>query len=359
MSDQRTEDPTHRRREEARRKGEGIGRSHELAMGATLSVVVLALPAMLPSMAATLAVQLRGALVEMGDARIPDGRLLDVTANAFGQLVGLIVPFSALIAAAGFIAYLAAGGFVLAPSVIRFDLSKLDPLKGLRRIMDKQALIRLALALGKMCGLAVIGWSVLAGHVARLLALGGAEVTTTVSIVLDAVRDLGVTMMILLGVVAIVDFAVQRRKAKNDLRMTKSDVRQEGKETEGDPLVRARRRRRAREMASARMMAAVETADVVIVNPIHFAVALKYDSLTMRAPRIVAKGQRLMADRIREAAIKSGVSIVQDIPLARALYGRPIGAEVPQQLYRAVARILIVVHQARFGRRSTMTGAPR
>lgn len=350
MTEQRTEQPTDKRRDEARKKGEGVGRSQELAMGVTLGVAVMALPAMLPGMAAALAMQLRAAIIEMGDGRVADARLMTVAGDGFGQLVSLILPLSLLLTTAGVIAYLAAGGFVLSMAPIKFHPGKLNPLSGLRRIVDKQAFIRLGIALAKLGLLVGLGWTVLSSHVPGLIGLGGAEVSTTVGRALDAISELGMSMVIFLGVVAIVDFVVQRRRAQGQLKMTKDAVRREAKDSDGDPLVRGQRRRRARELAGARMMAAVETADVVIVNPIHLAVALKYDSLVMKAPRIVAKGQRLVADRIREVAIANGVSIVADIPLARALYGRPIGAEVPPQLYRAVAGILIVIHQARFGR---------
>jgi len=360
MTEQRTEEPTERRRAEARSKGEGVGRSQELAMGITLGVAVMALPAMLPAMASALALQLRAVIIEMGDGRITDGRLMDLTGDGFGQVVGLILPLATLLTTAGVIAYLIAGGFVLSSAAIKFNAAKLNPLPGLRRIADQQAAIRLGLAMAKLGLLLGIGGSVLAGHVPGLLTLGGVEVSVTIGRALDAVQELGMSIVIFLGIVALVDFVVQRRKARGQLKMTKDAVRREAKDSDGDPLVRGQRRRRARELAAARMMTAVETADVVIVNPIHLAVALKYDSLTMKAPRIVAKGQHLMAERIREMAIKHHVSIVQDIPLARTLYGRPLGAEVPQHLYRAVAGILIVIHQARFRRgRSTMSEAAR
>jgi flagellar biosynthesis protein FlhB len=350
MSQERTEQPTDRRRHEARNKGEGVGRSQELAMGITLGVAVMALPAMLPAMANVLAAQLRVALIEMGDGRVSDAQLMNRTGEGFGKLVELILPLSLLLTTAGVIAYLVAGGFVLSIGSLAFRPAKLNPIAGVKRIVDKQAFIRLALATAKLFLLLAIGWLVLGQHVPGLLLLGGAEVPVTMAAALKAVGDMGLTMVIFLGLVALIDFVVQRRKAQGQLKMSKDAVRRETKDSEGDPLIRGMRRRRAREMANARMMTAVETADVVIVNPIHLAIALKYDSLTMRAPRIVAKGQRLMAARIREVALAHRVAIVQDVPLARALFGRPIGAEVPPQLYRAVAGILVVVNQARFGR---------
>jgi flagellar biosynthetic protein FlhB len=357
MSDQRTEDPTPRRRDEARRKGESVGRSHELALATTLSVAVLALPAMLPGIVASLATLLRSSLNGIGDGRVSNGRLLTSTGNGLGQGLALVLPLVSALVVAGVLANLVAGGLVLSPAAIRLNLGRLNPLTGLRRIADRQALVRLGLALVKMILLLLIGWSVLGGYAPRILALTGSDVPETLGVAMSAARDLGIFIAIFGAGVALADFIVQRRRAHGQLRMTKDAVRREARESDGDPMIRAQRRRRAREFAFSRMLAAVETADVVVVNPIHLAVALKYDSLTMKAPRIVAKGQRLMAGRIREAAIKHGVPIVQDVPLARALFGRPIGAEVPPQLYKAVARILIVVHRARFGRRSEATRA--
>lgn len=166
-------------------------------------------------------------------------------------------------------------------------------------------------------------------------------------------------MTILLAIVALADAVIQRRRASGALKMTKDEVKREYRESEGDPLLQAQRRRRARQLAFARMMDAVPTADVVVTNPVHLAVALRYDSLTMRAPKIVAKGQRLMAARIKEIARANGVPVVEDVPLARALFPRPLGSEVPPHLYRAVARILVVVQQARFGIRRTRPAQQR
>ena len=213
---------------------------------------------------------------------------------------------------------------------------------------DKQALVRLGLASAKLAILAFISWQVVGSRIPTIVGDPGFQPAAIAGSCLSAVFQLGLTITILLAVVALVDFVVQRRKAKQSIRMTKEEVRQEYKESEGDPMMRGARRRRARQMAFARMMDAVPTSDVVVTNPTTLAVALKYDSLTMRAPKIVAKGQRLMADRIKQIAREHNVPVIEDKPLARALFSRPIGAEVPAHLYRAVARLLVLVHQARF-----------
>lgn len=358
MSDQRTEQPTQRRLDEARRKGEGVGRSHELTMAVTLGVAVLALPALLPAMAMTMAGRLRSAIVQVGAGPTSDGHLLGVLGDGLGTALGMVLPLTLLMLVAGVAATLAGGGFTLSMHRIRFDASRMNPLTGLRRLLDKSMVTRLAISLGKLTLLLAVGWTVLSGRIPAIVTMVGSDAATTTSIALGALSDLGLSLTLLLGMVALTDFVIQRRRAKGQLRMARHEVKREAKDQEGDPLIRGQRRRRARQLAFARMMDAVPTADVVVVNPIRLAVALKYDSVTMRAPRIVAKGQRLMAARIREAAREHGVPIVEDVPLARALFPRPIGAEVPPQLYRAVARILIIVHGARFGaRRGTAGGA--
>jgi flagellar biosynthetic protein FlhB len=344
---EKTEAPTPRRREEARAKGQGIGRSHEFSMGLTLGVGTLALSSLLPGIGASLVLRTQTAILTL-DPRASNARLLGETGDAILAVLTLILPLAALVMVAGIAGNLVSGGLVFSYKAIRFDPSRINPIAGLRRMADKQALVRLGLASGKLAILAYISWQVVGTRIPAIVGTEGADVGTIAGSCLNAVFQLGLTITILLAVVALVDFVVQRRRAMESIRMTKEEVKQEYKDQEGSPQIRGARRRRARQMAFARMMDAVPTADVVVTNPTTLAVALKYDSLTMRAPRIVAKGQRLMAERIKEIARGHKVPIVEDKPLARALFSRPIGAEVPAHLYRAVARLLVLVHQTRF-----------
>ncbi len=357
MSDQRTEAPTPRRREEARRKGEGVGRSHEFSMALTLGTGVLALSSLLPGAAATMSTALREAILDAGQRSIAPAHLVDRLGAGISQAVGLVLPLALLAAVAGIAGNLAGGGLVLSVHALGFNFNRLNPAQGIKRIVDKQALVRLGIAAAKLSLLAFVTWQIVGSRVPGLLALQGADATAIARTAMDAIFQLGLILTILMTIVALVDFVVQRRRAAGQLKMTKEEVRREYKDQEGDPHIQAQRRRRARQLAFARMMNAVPTADVVVTNPTHLAVALKYDSLSMSAPKIVAKGQRLMAQRIKDLAREHGVPVVEDVPLARALFPRPLGSEVPPHLYRAVARILVVVHQARFGVRRT--GAPR
>ena len=344
---EKTEAPTPRRRDEARAKGQGIGRSWEFSMGLTLGVGTLALASLLPGVAATLVTRTQSAIINMSP-HASNAQIVGQTGDAILTVVVLILPLATLVLVAGVAGNLISGGLVFSYRAIRFDPSRINPITGMKRIMDKQALVRLGLASAKLAILAFISWQVVGSRVPTIVATQGSSPAAIAGSCLSAIFQLGLTITILLAVVALVDFVVQHRKAVQSIRMTKEEVKQEYKESEGDPMMRGARRRRARQMAFARMMDAVPTSDVVVTNPTTLAVALKYDSLTMRAPKIVAKGQRLMADRIKQIARENNVPVIEDKPLARALFSRPIGAEVPAHLYRAVARLLVLVHQARF-----------
>ncbi len=344
---EKTEAPTPRRREEARAKGQGVGRSRELSQGLTMGVGVLALASLLPGVAANLVTQPQSAVLDM-DPRASNSQLMDAAGGAILAVLELTLPLAVLVMVAGIAGNLVSGGLVFSPKAIRFDLSRINPIQGFKRLADRQALVRLGIASAKLAILAFISWQVVGSRVPAIVATQGSSAAAIAGTCLSAVFQLGLTITILLAVVSLVDFVVQRRRAQQSIRMTKQEVRQEYRESEGDPMIRSARRRRARQIAFARMMDAVPTSDVIVTNPTTLAVALKYDSLTMRAPKIVAKGQRLMADRIKQIAREHNVPVIEDKPLARALFSRPVGSEVPAHLYRAVARLLVLVHQARF-----------
>ena len=344
---EKTEAPTPRRRDEARAKGQGIGRSHEFSMGLTLGVGTLALSTLLPGMAAQLVTKLTAAITDV-PTQASNAQLIGATGDAILTTLILILPLALIVMIAGIAGNIVSGGLIFSYKAIRFDPSRINPLAGMKRILDKQALVRLGLAATKLAILAFVSWQVVGSRIPTIVATQGESAADIAGSCLSAVFQLGLTMTILLAVVALTDFVIQRRKASQSIRMTKDEVKREFRESEGDPMIRSARRRRARQMAFARMMDAIPTSDVVVTNPTTLAVALKYDSLTMKAPRIMAKGQRLMADRIKQIAAENKVPIIEDKPLARALFSRPVGSEVPSHLYRAVARLLVLVHQARF-----------
>jgi flagellar biosynthetic protein FlhB len=245
----------------------------------------------------------------------------------------------------------ALGGFVLAPKALAFKASRLSPIAGMRRMFSLRALMELAKALAKF--LVVASVSVLLLHVLRndLLALGsvapGTGMREGMHLLLYGFLALAASLILIAGI----DVPFQLAQHKRQLRMTRQEVRDELKESEGRPEVRGRIRRTQQEMARRRMLADVPTADVVITNPEHYSVALRYDSATMAAPRVVAKGTDLVALKIREIAQTHGVPIVRTPALARAVYWvTDIGRDVPAALYVAVARVLAYVYQLKLHR---------
>jgi len=355
---ERTEAPTPRRREEARAKGQGVGRSWEFSMGLTLGVGTLALSALLPGIAREMVTRTQSTILNL-NPRASEADVIGAAGDAIVTMVILVLPLAGLVMIAGVAGNLISGGLVFSYRAVRFDLSRINPITGFKRMADRQALVRLGLAGAKLAILATISWQVVGSRIPAIVNSQGASTAEIAGTCLSSIFQLGLTITILLAVVALVDFVVQRRRAMESIKMTKEEVRQEYRETEGDPHIRGARRRRARQLAFARMMDAVPTADVVVTNPTTLAVALKYDSLTMRAPKVVAKGQRLMAERIKQLAREHKVPVVEDKPLARALFSRAVGSEVPAHLYRAVARLLVLVHQARFVRSGGRADAGR
>ncbi len=327
-------------------------------MAATLGTGILVLAGFLPGTVAALGAAIRVSLERLADRPGPTAGLAAL-GDGLGLGLSIAVPFAGAVSAAAILASLASGGIVISAGSVRVEWNRLNPIVGLRRLANREALARLGIALAKLVVLAAAVWLAVGGRLERLLATSGASARSIAASAAEALFELGVTVAVLLSVVAAVDVVLSRRRALGALKMTKDEVRREAKDTEGDPLLRGIRRRRARQLAFSRMMDAVPTANVVVTNPVHLAVALRYDERTMRAPRIVAKGQRLVAQRIRELASRAGVPIVEDRPLARALFPRPLGSEVPPHLYRAVARVLVLVARARIlaGARSGTTSS--
>jgi flagellar biosynthetic protein FlhB len=241
----------------------------------------------------------------------------------------------------GVAAALAQGGFFLATKSVKPSMKKLNPIQGFKRVFGPQALWEGAKMLIKSAVVGLVAY----GAVSALMPLIGGLVP--ISAVLEAVRDevLSLVRNVALAglVMAAADYAIVRRRMGKQTRMTKHEVKQEGKQTEGDPLVKSAIRSRQLAAARNRMMADVPTADVVLVNPTHVAVALRYEA-ERGAPRVVARGAGVVAQRIREQAAEHGVPLVRDVPLARALHrSTTVGQEIPHELYAAVAQVLAFV----------------
>ncbi|MBX6377352.1 MAG: EscU/YscU/HrcU family type III secretion system export apparatus switch protein, partial [Clostridia bacterium] len=250
--------------------------------------------------------------------------------------------------AAGVVGAVLAGlgqtGFALAPARVQPRPAALDPVAGFRRLLSLRTLAEMVRSLVKLAVLAVVAASVLRDLPAELPVLPLTAPTEGVrhfAAVLDALVGRAAVAFLAL---AAADLAYQRWQYERDLRMSRQEVREELKETEGDPAVRGRRRRLQRELARQRMLRDVARAHVVVTNPIHYAVALRYEPLSMEAPVVLARGRGLLARRIREQARRYGVTVVENAALARGLYyATRVGQPIPAAFYQAVAEVLAFV----------------
>jgi flagellar biosynthetic protein FlhB len=356
---ERTEQPSEKRLREARENG-NLPRSRELATAAVFGAGVLALRGFGPSLAHGAQDWLRGALN-------PDRALLHSPELLFGymgqmllKLLWLMLPLTGVALLAAFVAPLAMGTLHFSGKSLLPDLGRLNPLSGIKRTWGPESLTELAKSLLRV---------ILVGGAAGLTLAHGMDVLRSMpnQSLEDAARTglhfAGRLLLATAGalvLLAAIDAPYQKWNWLRKLKMTRQELRDEAKDAEGNPQVKGKIRQMQFQLMQRRMMEAVPTADVIVVNPTHYAVALKYDGGSMRAPTVVARGVDEVAHRIREVADRHRVAIVSAPPLARALYREgQLGKEIPVRLYAAVAQILSYVYQLRAWRAGPAPAFPQ
>tara|TARA_R110002096_G_scaffold46735_2_gene125028 strand:+ start:17816 stop:18910 length:1095 start_codon:yes stop_codon:yes gene_type:complete len=357
--DEKTEEATARRMEESREKGQ-VAFSSEIMAATTLVSAVLAVLFMGGTLANSSALLLENGILEAGQMATMELDL-DGVVTFMKTLSEHIVPsflmFLAPMVLVTWIAAYAQIGLRFAPKAVTFDPGKLSPMKGFQRMFSMRSVVRTGLATLKI--LLVMGAIVSASYfqLEDMSPMAGNDLRPTVigmGVIALKSALAGIAVVIVL---AVTDLLYQQHQNRTDMRMSKKEVRDEYKNTEGDPQVKARIRRVQREMSNRRMMNDVPEATVVVTNPTHFSVALKYDEGSGKAPIVVAKGVDSVAFRIREVAKEAGVMIHPDPPLARALHREvEIGEEVPEDLFQAVAGVLAYVFKVQ-GRKAATSGA--
>jgi len=337
--DSKTEEPTAKRLREARQKG-NLARSEEVGHWFILAGAT-AVIALLSGTLANTVVETFTPFLERPHqfAVSPEG--LSLLADHVGFAMALILlPILFVLMAAGATGQLFQNAPTWTAEKLKPELKKISPLSGLKRIFSISNLVEFTRALIKLAIVVALVLLVIWPDREFLpLLISMDPLMILHMIVREALILLGAVLAVL-GAIAAADLLYQRWKHVRDLRMTKQEVKDEHKQAEGDPHVRARLRSLRSERSRQRMMQAVPRADVVITNPTHFAVALEYDSERMAAPTLVAKGADLVAKRIRDLAGEHGIPIVSNPPLARALYAHDIGREVPEEQYKAVAEVI-------------------
>ena len=336
---QKTEEPTPRKLEEARKKGQ-VSNSKEVTSFAILlggGATVVASPWLIqPGLEAC-----RGLIEGAANVSVDRGAVQSVLTDLLIAALLTAGPVFALLMFIGVAVNVAQSGFIFTAEPLKLELNRISPISGLKRLFSLKSIVELLKGVFKMALVAGVVWLVLVPEMERLESLLRMDVADLLSVVLVLITRLMIAVLALLAVVALIDFLYQRYEFIKQMRMTLQEVKDEFKQSEGDPQVRARQR----------MMQAVPTADVVVTNPTHFAVAMKYDESTMAAPLVVAKGADELALRIRELAGEHKVPLVENPPLARALFDTvDIDQEVPPQHYKAVAEVIGYVMRMRRGR---------
>jgi flagellar biosynthesis protein FlhB len=334
---ERTEQPTAKRQEDARRKGQ-VAKSSDLTAAALL---MGALGAGSLGGARFVTDTLEAFQRGLGAASNVELTPTEALALLFGAAITLgrlIWPFILVPAAAALAVQILQTRFSVSWSGLVPQWDRVNPLKGLGRLLSPRSLVE---ALKAVIKLAAITWPL-------LLVLGQTGAADTLATIGHVAWNLWVRVGLTYLALAALDYAYQWSRHRQSLQMTREEVREESKETEGNPQTRARVRALHRQRVMRRMMAEVKRADVVVRNPIHFAVALRYEGGQMRAPKVVAKGALLMARRIVEIAQRHGVPVIENPPLARALFrAAAVGQEIPRDLYKLVAEVLAYVYSRR------------
>ena len=354
MSDNRTEKPTGRRLQDARRRGQ-VARSRDLGQAASLLATVVALAYFGTTIVRGLADVRMAGLKRVGEHSTTalDGAIVTALAvQGAISLVWLVGPVAAVAGIAAVAAQVAQGGWLFSTEALSPNWGRLNPMNGLKRLGPTQGGLDLLKALVAVTVVSVIGYLAVAGSVAEARELVQSNPRIVLAQAGERMRALLTRCGIAFLTLAAADYGLQRWRFMRSLRMTKQEVKDDHRLSEGNPEIKARVRRVQREMARRRILSATAKATVVITNPTHYAVALEYRRGVMVAPRVVAKGRGVLAQRIKDVAREHGVPMIENVPLARALYHSvEIDEFIPPSLFEAVAEVLaylVRIGQARF-----------
>ncbi len=342
-AEQKTEKPTHRRRRRAREEGQ-VAQSVEINNALVLLAGAGAMALFGGQAFDCLADCMTGWLGNLGAFRITQEATLSAAHRSVMVLARAALPMALLVGSVGLLCSLVQTGVLFVPKKLAPDLKAIDPVKGLKNIFSLTALMRLVTAAIKITVVGLVIYLLMRSRMNWLAALVGKSAWGILYVSRKLCLMLTMQVAAAMTGVAILDYAYQRRRHEKQLMMTKQELREERKRDEGDPEIRGRQASMRRAIARSRMMQAVPTANVVVSNPSHVAVALRWDEKAMSAPQVVAKGKDFLAQRIKQIARDNGVPVLERRELAWALYEAvEVGMEIPYKLYYAVAQVLAFV----------------
>lgn len=349
MAGDRTEQPTPRKLEEARKRGQ-VARSQEVPSMLSLLGAVLVLAAIGGSMLTQLETMV---IKTLSLETLPDeftaGSVTRITLDSASFVVQFIGPLLGTVLVLALAGHVSQIGLRFTPMALKPDVKHLNPISGAKRLFSRRSLGEFTKNLLKLTAVSLVVFLTLRARWEEIVVLSGSEPRALMLYASGLVFDVTMRVVLLMVVLAAADLVWQRRVFMKEQKMTVQEVRDEMKTTDMNPRIRFRIRDQAMKAAQGRMLSEVATADVVITNPTHFACALRYDNAKESAPRLVAKGADLMAFKLRELATEHKVPIIENPPLARTLYSKvDVGKEIPETLFVAVAEIIALVwHQKR------------
>ncbi|MCR5775001.1 MAG: flagellar biosynthesis protein FlhB [Lachnospiraceae bacterium] len=350
---EKTEEPTSKKLNDARKDGQ-VAKSQELCNAISLIGLFLTLRFVGQSIGDNFLAIFRYVYGVIPDftvlinGQISSKEFADILRIALLRMLIILLPIFGIAFFLGFLSNKLQIKWMVTAKPLQPKFSKLSPASGIKRLFSKQKLVDLGLAIAKLVVIFGVVWNYIQGMGGLISLFYDMQLNTGVGQVCRIVIDLGIRISVIYLLVSLLDLIYRRRKFHKDMMMTKQEVKDEYKNSEGDPQIKGKIKQKMMEASRRRMMQAVPEADVVITNPTHYAVVLKYDTEISDAPFVVAKGQDFLAQKIKEAANDAGVEIVENKPLARMIYHNvELGASIPPELYQAVAEVLAFVYNIR------------
>ncbi len=347
---EKTEPATEKKRSDARKEGQ-VAKSKEIESAFSLLALFLILKFWTKTLGGQLISMFSNVYADIPeyiknyDGRVNERSIIALFTNILLEIMIILAPIFLIAVVVSFVCDVAQVKWQPTAKPLMPKFSKLNPISGVKKIFSLNAIVELIKSILKITIILVVTYSFLKKNANGLFLLYGISLNAGIAGTGNLVVDLGLRIAMAYLVIAFADYAYQRWKLSDDLKMTKQEVKDEYKQLEGDPQIKGKIRQRMRESSQRRMMQNIPKADVVITNPTHYAVAIQYDAEKFDAPMVVAKGENYLAQRIKEVARDNNVEIVENKPLARMLYFNvEIGEMIPQELYQGVAEVLAFVY---------------
>lgn len=342
---EKTHQPTPRRKEKAREEG-NVPKSQDLGSAAIIIGAILALWLLGPGMGEQIKWAFRAVFINLLSVNLTPDNIADYFVMGGLFVIRLLLPFFLVMIVVGLAIHFYMTGWLFTTKPLKPNFKRIMPQNVLKRIISSRGLVELAKGLGKVAVVGVIAYFILKAEVEGFIKLMDTDVSSIITIMTKAGLKLALWLALAILIIGILDWMFQKWKNTKDLMMTKQEVKDERKQMEGDPRIKGHIRRIQLNLSLNRMIKKIPEADVVVSNPVHLAIALKYNPETNSAPVVVGKGKRKLAEKIKAIARENDIPIIEDPPLARALYRMvDVGWEIPYELFQAVAEVLALVYR--------------